>query len=190
MNGKNYHNERRRGSCRIYPAIIRNLNRNLNVAATIVMLSLISYLLSPICLYPASETSNWQSYPKWLTGSSTLGNWQVKGSSTNIETFDGSNWVIKISTENPPTAFFPGRDYYYLYQTTTTPSTLVWDQRERGKSQDTWQPWKSERKIYLPILGIELILPNGTTYYPLNDYTLWYGSYSVDSGYRHTRTQQ
>ena len=126
----------------------------------------------------SSETGNWQNYPKWLTGSSTLGNWVDK---SNPGYWNGSNWVIKISTDVPASAFFPGRDYYYLYQTTMP--ALVWDQRERGKSQDAWQPWKSERNIYLPIVGIDLVLPNGTTYYPLNNYILWYGSYSVDSGF-------
>lgn len=146
----------------------------------LVLISISTYL--PINLstyfYGASEKPPWSDYPKWLTGSDTLGDWAIKA---NSGTWDGSNWVIEISTENPQTAFFPGRDYYYLYQTTTP--ALVWDQRERGKSLDSWQPWKSERYIYLPILGVDVVLANGTTYYPLDDYVIWYGSYSIDSGY-------
>lgn len=136
-------------------------------------------------VFCSSEKAPWSNYSKWLTGSDTLGNWQVKA---NTGTWDGANnWVIKISTEDPQKAFFPGRDYYYLYQTITPAGGggegVVWDQRARGKSQDQWQPWKSERKINLPILGIDKVLANGTTYYPLNDYIVWYGSWPVDSGH-------
>lgn len=133
---------------------------------TMLLSAVICVLYLRSSAFASSETSNWQSYPKWLTGSSTLGSWADK---SNAGFWNGQNWVVKISSENPSKAFFPGRDYYYLYQTTTP--ALVWDQRE------------NQRFINLPILGIDLILSNGTTYYKLNDYTLWYGSYSVDSGF-------
>lgn len=130
-------------------------------------ISIIFLLISiSTCLYGASETSNWVNYPKWLTGSGVLGNWSVKA---NTGTWDGSNWVILVSTEDPTHAIYPGYNYNYLYITTTP--AVVWDQRTNN------------RTLNLPILGFDAALAAGTTYYKYNDYIIWYGSWPADTGF-------
>jgi len=139
------------------------------------LLLIACYLSLVNCLYSASEKADWAKYPKWLKGSSTLGNWMVKA---NTGTWDGSNWVIKISTEDPSKAFYPGVEYFYLY--TTTMPAEVSDQRS------------ANRRINLPILGYDgnlpagaydVNLPAGTTYYKLSDGIFWYGNCPVDTGH-------